>query len=317
MKFGVIIVTYNRLALLKECVSCVLAQTEPFSNVCIIDNHSSDGTAGWLKTLPASVQAETGSCTGPFFDICRLEENLGGAGGFACGMKRLSDTDCDWILIIDDDAMIAPDYVAELKKAVINHKYLAYSGTVTTRGTIDTSHRRFLKCPTFMFYEPVPEAAYGSPSFEYDISTFCGLLIKTSLVREIGFPKTEYFIWFDDTEYCMRFHSRSRILNVNTAVLNHRTAPPGDAPLVSWKNYYGVRNAIDIGRTYSRHPSLYMAYIISNHLAHIVLDSFLALLGNQPSIRRYRAGIYKAVLKGLRQKPGGICRDYLPGSGPS
>ena len=66
MKFGVIIVTYNRLALLKECVSCVLAQTEPFSNVCIIDNHSSDGTAGWLKTLPASVQAETGSCTGPF-----------------------------------------------------------------------------------------------------------------------------------------------------------------------------------------------------------------------------------------------------------
>lgn len=317
LKFGVIIVTYNRLALLKECVSCVLAQTEPFSNVCIIDNHSSDGTAGWLKTLPASVQAETGSCTGPFFDICRLEENLGGAGGFACGMKRLSDTDCDWILIIDDDAMIAPDYVAELKKAVINHKYLAYSGTVTTRGTIDTSHRRFLKCPTFMFYEPVPEAAYGSPSFEYDISTFCGLLIKTSLVREIGFPKTEYFIWFDDTEYCMRFHSRSRILNVNTAVLNHRTAPPGDAPMVSWKNYYGFRNAIDIGRTYSRHPSLYMAYIISNHLAHIVLDSFWALLGNQPSIRRYRAGIYKAVLKGLRQKPGGICRDYLPGSGPS
>ena len=168
-----------------------------------------------------------------------------------------------------------------------------------------------------MFYQPVPEASYGSPSFEYDISTFCGLLVKTSLVREIGLPKTEYFIWFDDTEYCMRFHSRSRILNVNTAVLNHRTAPPADAPAVSWKNYYGLRNAIDIGRTYSRHPFLYMAYIILNHLAHIMLDSLLALLGNQPAMRRYRAGIYKAVLKGLRQKPNGICNDYLPGSGPS
>lgn len=52
MKFGVIIVTYNRLALLKECVSCVLSQTEPFSNICIVDNHSSDGTADWLKNLP-------------------------------------------------------------------------------------------------------------------------------------------------------------------------------------------------------------------------------------------------------------------------
>ena len=145
--------------------------------------------------------------------------------------------------------------------------------------------------------------------------SFCGLLVKASLVREIGLPKTEYFIWFDDTEYCMRFHSRSRILNVNTAVLNHRTAPPGDAPTVSWKNYYGFRNAIDIGKTYSRHPFLYMAYIILNHLAHIVLDSLLALLGNQPAMRRYRAGIYKAVLKGLRQTPNGICKDYLPGSG--
>ena len=135
------------------------------------------------------------------------------------------------------------------------------------------------------------------------------------MVRKIGLPKTEYFIWFDDTEYCMRFHSRSRILNVNTAVLNHRTAPPGDAPTVSWKNYYGFRNAIDIGKTYSRHPFLYMAYIILNHLAHIVLDSLLALLGNQPAMRRYRAGIYKAVLKGLRQTPNGICKDYLPGSG--
>lgn len=147
MKFGVIIVTYNRLALLKECVGCVLSQTEPFSNICIVDNHSSDGTADWLENLPASFQAETGSCRAPFFDICRLEENLGGAGGFAYGMRRLADTDCDWILIIDDDAMIAPDYMAELKTSILKHEYLAYSGTVTTNGAIDTSHRRFLKCP--------------------------------------------------------------------------------------------------------------------------------------------------------------------------
>ena len=155
MKFGVIIVTYNRLALLKECVSCVLSQTEPFSNICIVDNHSSDGTADWLKNLPASFQAETDSCTGPFFDICRLKENLGGAGGFAYGMKRLSATDCDWILIIDDDAMIAPDYIAELKKAILSHEYLAYSGTVTTKGAIDTSHRRFLKCPVSVKIIPI------------------------------------------------------------------------------------------------------------------------------------------------------------------
>ena len=49
LKFGVIIVTYNRLALLKECVSCVLSQTEPFSNICIVDSRLAEKPAGLIS----------------------------------------------------------------------------------------------------------------------------------------------------------------------------------------------------------------------------------------------------------------------------
>ena len=135
------------------------------------------------------------------------------------------------------------------------------------------------------------------------------------MVRKIGLPKTEYFIWFDDTEYCLRFHDQSRILNVTTAVLNHKTAPVGSAPVISWKNYYGFHNAIDIGKTYSKNPHLYMAYIWLNHKAHIFLDTFGLLLGNQKEMRRYRIKVYKDVLKNRHKKPDGISPDYLPGSG--
>lgn len=121
--------------------------------------------------------------------------------------------------------MIAADYIEQLQKAILKTNYLAYSGTVTTSGAIDTTHRRFIQCPRLMFYKPVPEEEYAKASFEYDISTFCGLLVNADMVRKIGLPKTEYFIWFDDTEYCLRFHDQSRILNVTTAVLNHKTTP--------------------------------------------------------------------------------------------
>lgn len=93
------------------------------------------------------------------------------------------------------------------------------------------------------------------------------------------------------------FHDQSRILNVTTAVLNHKTTPVGSAPVISWKNYYGFRNAIDIGKTYSKNPHLYMAYIWLNHKAHIFLDTFGLLLGNQKEMRRYRIKVYKDVLK--------------------
>ena len=212
MKFAVTIVTYNRLELLKECVQQVLSQTVPFFYICIVDNNSTDGTSKYLDQLVAETQTASSDKNKPEFHILHLPENIGGAGGFAKGIENLGKTDCDWILIIDDDAMIAADYIEQLQKAILRTNYLAYSGTVTTAGSIDTTHRRFIKCPRLMLYGPVPEEAYAKASFEYDISTFCGLLVKADMVRRIGLPKTEYFIWFDDTEYCLRFHDQSRIL---------------------------------------------------------------------------------------------------------
>lgn len=85
--------------------------------------------------------------------------------------------------------MIAADYIEQLQKAILKTNYLAYSGTVTTAGAIDTTHRRFIQCPRLMFYKPVPEEEYAKASFEYDISTFCGLLVNADMVRKIGLPK--------------------------------------------------------------------------------------------------------------------------------
>lgn len=204
MKFAVTIVTYNRLELLKECIQQVLSQTVPFSYICIVDNHSTDGTSEYLDQLAAGTETVFPNAGKPEFHILHLPENIGGAGGFAKGLEDLGKTDCDWILIIDDDAMIAADYIEQLQKAILKTNYLAYSGTVTTAGAIDTTHRRFIQCPRLMFYKPVPEEEYAKASFEYDISTFCGLLVNADMVRKIGLPKTEYFIWFDDTEYCLR-----------------------------------------------------------------------------------------------------------------
>lgn len=109
MKFAVTIVTYNRLELLKECVQQVLSQTVPFSYICIVDNHSTDGTSKYLDQLVAETQTASSDKNKPEFHILHLPENIGGAGGFAKGIDDLGKTDCDWILIIDDDAMIAAD----------------------------------------------------------------------------------------------------------------------------------------------------------------------------------------------------------------
>ena len=71
MKFAVTIVTYNRLELLKECIQQVLSQTVPFSYICIVDNHSTDGTSEYLDQLAAGTETVFPNAGKPEFHIFR------------------------------------------------------------------------------------------------------------------------------------------------------------------------------------------------------------------------------------------------------
>lgn len=317
VKFGVVIVTFNRLELLKECLACVMGQTVPFHVVCVVDNHSTDGTKEYLDGLAADASpvAESGAAT-PTLQIHHLPENIGGAGGFSFGMSKLVDTDCDWILVIDDDAMLDSHYMEKIE-ANIEGDTVAYSGRVETGGKIDTSHRRRISNPWLMLYEPMDEVFYtpGLTFFPYDVSTFCGLVINREIIKRVGLPKDEYFIWLDDTEYSLRLRKYSWIINVNDAVLNHKTNPGGKTPVISWKSYYGFRNAIDIGRQYAPCRPLYYGYIYLNHMTHIVIDAVLLPFSRKREMRRYRMGIYWDVIKDSRNKRLGRNEKYLPGTG--
>ena len=46
-----IVVTYNRLPLLKQCLAALRAQTVQGFTVVLVDNASTDGTADYIKTL--------------------------------------------------------------------------------------------------------------------------------------------------------------------------------------------------------------------------------------------------------------------------
>ena len=51
MRIGVVIVTYNRIKLLKECITRVLNQTQTIDTVIVVDNNSNDGTRDYLDSL--------------------------------------------------------------------------------------------------------------------------------------------------------------------------------------------------------------------------------------------------------------------------
>ena len=236
-KYAVVIVTYNRESLLRECVDNVERQTVLPDSIIIVNNASTDNTSNYLEELNKK---------GGQFDIISLPHNIGGAGGFAKGIERALHKNVDCILIIDDDAMIAIDYMEQILRArQHNTQYKAFAGTLKTDGKIDTFHRRNLQ-RTGLMSKNCKEQEYRQPCFVCDIVSFCGMVLDMELVRRIGLPHAEYFIWYDDTEYSLRICQHSKFLIVTTAEINHKTTIAATAKprRYDWKDYYAVRNRL-------------------------------------------------------------------------
>lgn len=299
MKYTVVIVTYNRLGLLKECLQCIENQVLGFDNVVIVDNKSTDGTSEYLKKYVDK------------YDVLFEEVNGGGAKGFKDGVEyAYNNLETDYILLIDDDAMLSTDYLQLIDYAIKNNPdCYAFSGTVITDEKIDLTHRKRLSKGLRFDMVPIPVHQYNADSFEYDLSTFCGLFFKKDLIKHIGFPKDEYFIWFDDTEYSLRIRRHTKIMNINKAVINHKTKLPSPNSPLSWKGYYGIRNNGDVIMRYGTRINL-LFFKLTVYRA--CLKEYICFLFTNDVKFKYNSKLYVNALRDLKNKKFGFNTQYHP-----
>ena len=74
IKIAAVVVTYNRLDLMKKCVNALRKQSRILNTIFVINNNSTDGTKEWLDRQT---------------DLIVIHQpNVGGAGGFARGIDE-------------------------------------------------------------------------------------------------------------------------------------------------------------------------------------------------------------------------------------
>ncbi|MDE6601323.1 MAG: glycosyltransferase [Lachnospiraceae bacterium] len=305
--YAVVLVTYNRLELLRECLEQIENQTVPAKKIIVVNNASTDGTTEYLRKYRENDAR---------YRIITCAENLGGAGGFEKGIQASVQEKTDCILMIDDDAILEKDYMEIIMDARKRYPgYLAFAGTVMTDGRIDTFHRRNIARPGLRL-KNCPENCYvgqnaGQP-FACDIASFCGMVVDRELVRQAGLPCSEYFIWFDDTEYSMRINRYTRFLVVPGAVLNHKAAADGAEYLhrrYDWREYYGIRNRILCVKKHGN--VLDRAVNGADMFCHIVFRNWLFGVVNMDGYDwRYEKRLVREAYKDARST--GVVRKGIP-----
>ncbi len=185
-----VIVTYNRLSLLKECVQAVLDQDYPVKKIYIINNNSTDNTREYLKFLQKK-----------YINIIpvNLNKNVGGAGGFNIGLKYfLNKSESEYVWIMDDDTI--PSRTA-LKNMVNKIQF------PSNLGFLCSNVRWKDMTPAKM---NIPEVTgdwnrlASKGLVKVKSASFVSILFPRSVVKKVGYPITDFFIWGDDIEYTLR-----------------------------------------------------------------------------------------------------------------
>ncbi|AAB84849.1 MULTISPECIES: glycosyltransferase family 2 protein [Methanothermobacter] len=266
MRVCAVVVTYNRKDLLVECLEALRRQTGPLDAIYIIDNASTDGTPELLRSRgyrDGAVIENPLDGSEIVIRYVRLPVNTGGAGGFHEGVKRAFHDGYDWIWLMDDDAEPLPDSLQGLLRYADDDTAALANLKVSPDGRPQYIHRGFFDFDSFgTFVRPVTEDDLREETLEIDHASFVGILINSDSVREIGFPRKEFFLHYDDVEYCLRLRSTGKIILVPGSLILHKEAAERgnltkglfgrEIPVVPydklWLRYYGVRNSIWLRR---------------------------------------------------------------------
>lgn len=207
---GVIIVNYNNS---KDTLTCLksLKNQSVIDKLMIylIDNCSTDNS---LKEIghPAKVK------------IIKSKINLGFAGGNNLGIKLALSDGCDQVLLINNDAFFSEDHSLE-KLIKFNSdisapivKFRRFGHTVYDfGGKIDWVFGRNTHY----------EAAFKVQDFypKSDYYTGACLLINKKVFSKIGFLDENYFLYYEDADFCYRAKTAGFDLKLNPKVIiNHK-----------------------------------------------------------------------------------------------
>ncbi len=227
-----LVVSYNRQALLAECIQALRQQTRKPDAIMVINNGSTDTTEEWLQAQP---------------DILHItQNNAGSGGGFHTGITWAQKHGYSWIWCMDDDG-----YPKENALEVLLNT--------------DTPDRSLLNCAvinkedkeSFVWktkkYKTINEVK--EKLIKGICHPFNGTLIHRSIIEKVGVPKPHLFLWGDETEYYFRIVNRYHIpvYTVTDSIHYH----PASAFSYkkdwdfksSWKMYYYVRNRFHINKS--------------------------------------------------------------------
>jgi len=216
---SVSVCNYNGAAHLQPCLDALRAQTRPFDELLVVDNASSDGSAALVRERYPEAR------------LIELAENRGPCPARNAGLREARH---GWVLLVDNDAVLAPDVLEKLERAALAHPRAALVqprsvfASEPSRVHYDGGGLHYVGLFSLRnFHRPLAEAE-GAGALEVGGAVSVVLLAEREALLEAGGFDEAYFILFEDLDLSLRLRMEGRtIVSVEDALVLHRGGTAG------------------------------------------------------------------------------------------
>ncbi len=232
-----VILNTNRRDDTLACLDSLAANSYANHRALVLDNASTDGSAAAIRAAYPDVQ------------VISLADNRGYAGNNNVGIQAALEQGADWVFVLNEDTVLAPDCIEQLVAAGEADPRTGVVGPLVYHfdepAVIQSAGGRLGRAwNAWHIGQNEPDRGQFSTVRPVDWIHGCAIMVRRAVIEQVGALDERFFYYWEETEWCLRAgRSGWRILHAPAAKLWHkgvqRDYRPG--PNVT---YYSTRNRL-------------------------------------------------------------------------
>jgi GT2 family glycosyltransferase len=277
----VVTVNWNRREDTLACLETLAGLTYLNRRFVVVDNGSTDGSAAAIKYKY------------PDIEQISSERNLGFAGGFNIGLRRALELGAAYVLILNNDTLAPPGLLEPLVAAAsapdvgVTAPIIVYAGDPTQIWSAGAGRNHITLELTGNHGRSDRLLAIVSREFV----SGCAMLIKRSVLQQVGLLDERFFMYYEDSDYCLRLRQAGyKLLVVPAVCLRHKVSRSTDGSDSLSERYWMGRSSALFFRKHVR-GWRWVPVLLWRIGSTLKTTARLLLAGRANSARAYLRGV--------------------------
>jgi GT2 family glycosyltransferase len=291
-KLCTVVVNWNRAGDTVECLRSLRNGGVEDSRIIVVDNGSTDGSV-------ARIASECSEA-----ELHPMDTNLGYAKGANVGMRSALEQHPDFILFLNNDAVIEDRCSAKLIEALQRHPECGLAGPKILyygNNNIWFAGGSYNRALGYSMHPGMDEPDNGGGvEGPVDFITGCALMVRRELIERLGVFDEDFNMYAEDIEYCFRARDVGFCsLYVPSALVRHKVSStsgvPGSNVMTPQRSYYYARNMILLVLKRIHWPSRFSCFLGQFLISLPYYSGTIAMQKVKGGLRAYYRGIWSGL----------------------